>query len=80
MEFVISFDMRAPDFGAPKKDLYSVALEMCEWADGIGFNVASLGEHHASSDGYLPSPLPMSAAIAGRTKQLNIRPNAQIQI
>lgn len=75
MEFVISFDMRAPDFGAPIERLYSAALEMCAWADDIGFNVASLGEHHAASDGYLPSPLPMAAAIAARTRNLNIRPN-----
>jgi alkanesulfonate monooxygenase SsuD/methylene tetrahydromethanopterin reductase-like flavin-dependent oxidoreductase (luciferase family) len=48
---------------------------MSEWADKIGFNVVSLGEHHASDDGYLPSPLPMAAAIAARTKNVNIRPN-----
>lgn len=29
---VISFDMRAPDFGA----LYAAALEMCAYADKIG--------------------------------------------
>ena len=67
MEFVISFDMRAPDFGAPKHDLYNSALDMSAWADAIGFNVVSLGEHHAAPDGYLPSPLPMCAAIAART-------------
>ena len=37
MEFVISFDMRAPDFGAPAKDLYAAALDQCAWADDIGF-------------------------------------------
>lgn len=76
MEFVISFDMRAPDFGAPKHDLYNSALDMSAWADAIGFNVVSLGEHHAAPDGYLPSPLPMCAAIAARTKTIKIRPNA----
>lgn len=76
MEFVISFDMRAPDFGAPIEDLYRAALDMSTWADEIGFNVVALGEHHAAGDGYLPSPLPMCAAIAGRTEQVNIRPNA----
>lgn len=75
MEFVISFDMRAPRFGARITDLYSAALDMCEWADAIGFNVVSLGEHHATDDGYLPSPLPMCGAIAARTEQVIIRPN-----
>lgn len=36
MEFVICFDMRAPDFGAPKQRLYDAALDMCAWADDIG--------------------------------------------
>ena len=76
MEFVISFDMRAPDFGAPIIDLYRAALEMSEWADEIGFNVVALGEHHAADDGYLPSPLPMCAAIAARTERVTIRPNS----
>ncbi len=75
MEFVICFDMRAPDFGAPLDELYRAALEMSAWADGIGFNVVALGEHHAADDGYLPSPLPMAAAIAARTPRVKIRPN-----
>lgn len=75
MEFVVSFDMRAPDFGAPIAELYQAALAMSAWADRIGFNVVSLGEHHATDDGYLPSPLPMCAAIAASTKRVNIRPN-----
>lgn len=75
MEFVISFDMRAPAFGAPPSDLYAAALDMCEWADDLGFNAVTLGEHHASDDGYLPSPVPMCAAIAARTQRVKIRPN-----
>lgn len=75
MEFVISYDMRAPAFGAPAKDLYAAALDQCSWADELGFDVVGLGEHHASEDGYLPSPIPMAAAIAARTKRITIRPN-----
>ena len=75
MEFVISYDMRAPAFGAPPRELYAAALDQCAWADDIGFDVVGLGEHHASPDGYLPSPIPMAGAIAGRTKNVLIRPN-----
>ena len=75
VEFVISFDMRAPDFGAPAPALYAAALDICAWADGIGFNCVGLGEHHASDDGYLPSPVPVCAAIAARTRHISIRPN-----
>jgi len=66
MEFVVSFDMRAPAFGAPAKELYAAALDICAWADELGFDVIGLGEHHASEDGYLPSPIPLAGAIAGR--------------
>jgi alkanesulfonate monooxygenase SsuD/methylene tetrahydromethanopterin reductase-like flavin-dependent oxidoreductase (luciferase family) len=75
MEFVISYDMRAPSFGAPARDLYAAALEQCAWADDLGFDAVGLGEHHGSEDGYLPSPIPMAGAIAGCTRQITIRPN-----
>ncbi len=75
MEFVVSFDMRSPSFGAPREALYRAALDMAEWADDLGFNVISLGEHHAAEDGYLPSPLPMISAIAARTRRAKLRPN-----
>ena len=46
MEFVISYDMRAPNFGASTQEIYTAALDQCEWADDIGFDVIGLGEHH----------------------------------
>ncbi|MDY0006391.1 MAG: LLM class flavin-dependent oxidoreductase [Spongiibacteraceae bacterium] len=75
MEFVICFDMRAPDFGAPRQALYDAALDMCAWADELGFHAVGLGEHHAVDDGYLPSPIPMTAAIGARTRRITVRPN-----
>ena len=75
MEFVICFDMRAPDFGAEQQRLYDAALDMCAWADDIGFDVVGLGEHHASPDGYLPSPIPMASAIGARTNNILVRLN-----
>jgi len=67
--------MRAPAFGAQTQALYNAALDMCSWADDIGFDVVGLGEHHASDDGYLPSPIPMASAIGARTQRITIRPN-----
>jgi len=75
VEFVISYDMRAPGFGAPARDLYAAALDQCVWADDLGLDAVGLGEHHGSEDGYLPSPIPMAGAIAGRTRRIIIRPN-----
>jgi alkanesulfonate monooxygenase SsuD/methylene tetrahydromethanopterin reductase-like flavin-dependent oxidoreductase (luciferase family) len=68
---IIRFDMRAPGLD-PKasQQLYSAALEMAEWADARGFDMLTLSEHHASPDGYLPSPLVLGGAMAARTKKI----------
>jgi alkanesulfonate monooxygenase SsuD/methylene tetrahydromethanopterin reductase-like flavin-dependent oxidoreductase (luciferase family) len=71
-ELGLVYDMRAPDFGAPATALYRAALEQCAWADSLGFDRVTLPEHHASEDGYLPSPVVFGAAVAGATKQILI--------
>ena len=73
MELALSYDMRAPDFGAPARDLYAAALDQVAWADELGFDVVGLGEHHASPDGYDPSPLILAAAMGARTKRIRLR-------
>src|SRR3954447_2317068 len=71
----LSFDLRRPDFTqATAVELAAAMLDMCEWADGLGFDLVYFGEHHCSQDGYLPSPLIASAAVAGRTSGLRLRP------
>jgi alkanesulfonate monooxygenase SsuD/methylene tetrahydromethanopterin reductase-like flavin-dependent oxidoreductase (luciferase family) len=72
--FGLRFDFRNPELaGTPMADRYRAALEMTEWADGLGFVVVGLSEHHASDDGYLPSPLTMAAAMAARTRNIRIQ-------
>ncbi len=67
------FDLRNPDFcGVPIAERYAAALDMAEWADQRGFLMAILSEHHGSPDGYLPSALPLAAAMAARTKNMRI--------
>lgn len=73
MELVISYDMRAPAFGAPARELYAAALDQVAWADSLGFDVVGLGEHHASPDGYNPSPLVLAAAMGARSKRIRLR-------
>jgi len=43
----LSFDMRAPDFGAPAADLYDAALDMCAFGDEVGIDGVIFPEHHA---------------------------------
>jgi alkanesulfonate monooxygenase SsuD/methylene tetrahydromethanopterin reductase-like flavin-dependent oxidoreductase (luciferase family) len=69
----LTYDMRAPDFGVPAVDLYQAAVEQCAWADRLGFDAVSLLEHHASVDGYLPSPIVLGSAVAAVTERMLIR-------
>jgi alkanesulfonate monooxygenase SsuD/methylene tetrahydromethanopterin reductase-like flavin-dependent oxidoreductase (luciferase family) len=70
--FLIRFDMRAPATGAPAVDLYAAALEMGAWAESRGCLSAVVCEHHGAEDGYLPSPMVLAGALAGRTTTLPI--------
>lgn len=71
--FLLHFDMRAPGFGAPIGELYAAALEMAAWGEKHGCLSVAVSEHHASADGYLPSPLILASAIAARTTTVPIQ-------
>lgn len=73
MELTLTYDLRAPAFGASRSDLYAAALDQVAWADELGFDVVGLGEHHGSEDGYNPSPLPLACAMAARTSSIKLR-------
>ncbi len=71
--FALRFDLRNPELaGSTMSERYEALLEMAEWADELGCASIVLSEHHGSADGYLPSPLPMAAAIAARTRNVRI--------
>src|SRR5436309_8486804 len=71
MHFGLRFDFRNPDFAdTSMADRYAAALEMAEWADRSGCTTIAVSEHHGSPDGYLPSPIPMLAAMAARTSDV----------
>jgi alkanesulfonate monooxygenase SsuD/methylene tetrahydromethanopterin reductase-like flavin-dependent oxidoreductase (luciferase family) len=71
MLFGMRFDFRNPDLaGTAMADRYAAALDIAQWADGLGCVSIAISEHHGSPDGYLPSPLPMVAAMAARTKNV----------
>jgi alkanesulfonate monooxygenase SsuD/methylene tetrahydromethanopterin reductase-like flavin-dependent oxidoreductase (luciferase family) len=70
--FTLRFDMRAPHTGAPTAELYSAALEFTKWAESRGALAAVINEHHATADGYLPSPMILASALAAATTTLPI--------
>ncbi len=73
MNVGIYFDMRSPvRSGADPARLYGFVLEMCEEADSLGCHSVWLSEHHLFSDGYLPQPLTMAAAVPARTRRCRI--------
>lgn len=66
--FSMRFDMRAPGRSAEERAaLYRAAIDMAAWADGNGCSSIAISEHHASDDGYLPSPFPLASAMAAVT-------------
>jgi alkanesulfonate monooxygenase SsuD/methylene tetrahydromethanopterin reductase-like flavin-dependent oxidoreductase (luciferase family) len=68
MFFTLRFDFRNPSIsGTSMAERYAAALDMVEWADALGCVNITVSEHHGSADGYLPSPLPMVAAMAQRS-------------
>ncbi len=71
MLFGLRFDFRNPAMAdTAMADRYAAALDMAEWADGLGCVSIAVSEHHGSADGYLPSPIPMLAAMAVRTERV----------
>lgn len=71
--FGLRFDFRNPDIaGTTMAARYAAALDIAEWADGLGCVSIAVSEHHASPDGYLPSPLPLVAAMAARTTNVRL--------
>lgn len=71
MTFALRFDFRNPAAATTTMaERYAAALDMAAWADRLGCVNITVSEHHGSSDGYLPSPIPMVAAMAARTNHV----------
>jgi probable F420-dependent oxidoreductase len=51
---------------------YRETLELVRLAEALAFDSAWVSEHHGSSDGYLPSLLPMLAAMAAVTERIDL--------
>ncbi len=66
-------DFRNPEgSGRSFIDLYQGTLRQIERAEELGFNTVWFTEHHFTDDGYLPSLMPMAAAVAARTSRIQV--------
>jgi probable F420-dependent oxidoreductase len=73
LRFGLWYDFRNPSQWHQSADqLYAATLDQIAWGDSHGFDDVWLSEHHFIEDGYLPSILPVAAAIAARTKRIRI--------
>ena len=71
--YVIRLAMRLdPDGTTPPSDYYDAAREMAVFCDARGCAGISIPQHHASPDGYLPSPLVLASALAAATERVPI--------
>lgn len=74
---IVRFDFRlAPASSASMAELYAASLDMAEWAEANGAVSVMFSQHHASPDGYLPSPLVMAAAASARTSTVPLNVGA----
>ena len=75
--FVTRYDLRGPGLGpAERQELHARAVEQAAYADRHGIDAVMVSEHHASDDGYLPSPLLLAAAFAAVTSRVPISVSA----
>lgn len=73
MLFGLRFDLRNPEIAnTSPADRYEAAIEMAAWAERHGGLSVSVSEHHGSPDGYIPSPIPLLAAMAARTTSIRL--------
>lgn len=63
---------RHPNDDRSDYQLYREALDLAAEAEALGFDSVWTSEHHFQDDGYMPSVIPMSAAIAARTERIEI--------
>ena len=72
---ILRFDFRLkPDSPATMQELYSTALDMCQWGERNNAATAMFSEHHSSPDGYLPSPVIIAAAAGGAVGKVKTTP------
>src|SRR5438445_10671720 len=63
---------KVPGDARSDADLYREGIQLAEAAERLGFDSVWVSEHHFLDDAYMPSLLPVCAAIAARTTRITI--------
>jgi len=63
---------RPPEGSDDYKTVYEDAIHLAQVAEESGFDTVWTSEHHGFPDGYMPSVLPMCAALARETESVDI--------
>src|SRR4051812_27925940 len=73
LRFGVAHDFRCPP-GSPYtlQDVYAQTMEQVATLDRLGLDLVWFSEHHFVEDGYLPSFVPVAAAVAAVTSNVRI--------
>ncbi|MHB8575593.1 MAG: LLM class flavin-dependent oxidoreductase, partial [Dehalococcoidia bacterium] len=73
VRFGLVYDFRNPaQWRRPWAEHFAGLLDQIVFAEALGFDSVWITEHHFVDDGYTPSPIALLAAIAARTKRLQL--------
>lgn len=71
--FVTRYDFRAPGEALSRQhEMFARCLDQVGYIEAHGQSAIVLSEHHASGDGYLPSPMMVASAVAARTSTISV--------
>ena len=70
--FALLTSQHHPDDPRSDAEIYRAAIELGVAAEAAGFDSVWTSEHHFVDDGYLPSQLPVLAAIGARTSRIRL--------
>ena len=75
-ELWLRYNLRGGGLAVSTAALTTAAIEQVVWAEQHGFDAVTMGEHHGSEVGYLPSPRIGGAAMAARTRRIRFNMGA----